>query len=72
MVIPAGRTYTYHYNGIGSTIAITDSGNNLVNEYSYTPFGEVSNQVELITQPFKFNGKYANNRDVSLGDTPTK
>ena len=23
-----------------------------------TPFGEVSNQVESITQPFKFNGKY--------------
>ena len=37
---------------------MTDSAMNLVNKYSYTPFGLITNQEETITQPFKYAGKY--------------
>ena len=58
MVLPDGRCYTYHYNGSGSTIAMTDSTKNIISTYFYTPFGEVANSSGLISQPFLFNGKY--------------
>jgi len=58
MIKPTGETYTYHYNGIGSTIAVTDQGKNVVNKYSYTPFGVLTNFEEAIPQPFKYAGQY--------------
>ena len=58
MVQPTGQTYTYHYNGIGSTIAVTDQNKNIVNKYSYTPFGILVAQERIITQPFKYAGKH--------------
>jgi len=58
MVKPTGETYTYHYNGIGSTIAMTDMDKNIVNKYSYTPFGLLANQEQNIPQPFKYAGKH--------------
>jgi YD repeat-containing protein len=39
MVTPSDQVYTYHYNATGSTIAMTDSGQNIVNKYAYDPFG---------------------------------
>jgi RHS repeat-associated protein len=54
MVTPSGQTYTYHYNAVGNTVAITDQSKNIANKYFYTPFGEVTNQQETISQPFKF------------------
>lgn len=58
MVTPADKVYCYHYNAIGSTIAITDQEQNLVNKYAYAPFGEILNEEEDIPQPFKFVGRY--------------
>jgi RHS repeat-associated protein len=59
MVTPAGDVYTYHFNAVGSTIAMTDSGQTVVNKYSYDPFGNVAaNSVENVPQPFKFVGQY--------------
>jgi RHS repeat-associated protein len=49
---------TYHYNAVGSTIAMTDAGQNIVNKYAYTPFGIIANEVENVQQPFKFVGQY--------------
>ncbi len=58
MVTPANETYCYHFNAVGSTIAMTDSAQNIVNKYSYDPFGKVVNQVEAVPQPFKFVGQH--------------
>ena len=58
MVKPTGETYTYHYNGTGHTIAMTDQNKNMVNKYFYTAFGLLNNQEETIPQPFKYAGKY--------------
>jgi RHS repeat-associated protein len=58
MVKPADSVYSYHYNAIGSTIALTDASQNVVNKYSYKPFGEIMSQTEAISQPFKYVGQY--------------
>jgi RHS repeat-associated protein len=60
MVVPGtpDQVYTYHYNAVGSTIAMTDSGQNVVNKYSYDAFGKVLNQIEAVPQPFKFVGQF--------------
>jgi RHS repeat-associated protein len=53
----AGR-YCYHFNGTGSTVALTDVNQNVVNSYAYDPFGTVLNQQETVPQPFKYVGQY--------------
>ena len=58
MVTPANAVYTYHYNAVGSTIAMTDSTQAIVNKYVYDPFGNILNQTEAVTQPFKFVGQH--------------
>lgn len=57
-VTPAGNAYHYHYDGIGSTIAITDSLGNVVNKYAYDAFGKVLSQTETISNPFKYVGRF--------------
>ena len=49
--------YFYHYDGLGSTIAITDSTGQVVNTYCYSPEGLVGAQ-ETIPNPFQYVGKY--------------
>jgi len=58
MVTSSDQLYVYHFNAVGSTVAITDSGQNIVNKYAYTPFGIIANQQETINQPFKFVGQH--------------
>jgi RHS repeat-associated protein len=50
--------YCYHFNGTGSTVAITDMNQNIINSYAYDPFGTVLNQQETVPQPFKYVGQY--------------
>ena len=47
--------YFYHYDGLGSTIAITDSDGEVVNSYAYSPEGLVGAQ-ETIPNPFQYIG----------------
>jgi RHS repeat-associated protein len=54
---PSAR-YCYHFNGTGSTVAITDMSQAVVNSYAYDPFGAILGQQEAITQTFKFVGQY--------------
>jgi len=58
MVTVAGDIYCYHFNATGSTIAMTNSSQTVVNKYAYTPFGIISQQVEAVSQPFKYVGQY--------------
>jgi RHS repeat-associated protein len=55
---PSGSTYFYHYNGSGNTIAMTDSGGNMVNKYAYDEFGNLVNVEESVLNPFLFVGQY--------------
>jgi RHS repeat-associated protein len=58
MVTPGNQTYCYHFNAVGSTIAMTDSTQSVVNKYSYDPFGNITNYVEVVAQLFKFVGQH--------------
>ncbi len=56
-VTTSGR-YCYHFNGTGSTVALTDQTQAVVNSYAYDPFGEIVGRQETFPQPFKFVGQY--------------
>ena len=57
-IIPSNQSYFYHFDGLGSTIAITDSSGNAVNKYAYDEHGNVLNQDEAISNPFKYVGHF--------------
>jgi RHS repeat-associated protein len=57
-ITPQNQAYYYHYDGLGSTIAITDSTGSIVNQYAYDAHGKVISQTEGISNPFKYVGKY--------------
>lgn len=54
--------YYYHYDFRGSTIAITDSIQEVIQTYSYDNFGKVSdaqgNYTTTVSNPFTYVGKY--------------
>jgi RHS repeat-associated protein len=56
-VTPTNDYYYYHYDGLGSTVAITDSTAQIVNAYAYSPYGLLGAQ-ETITNPFTYVGQY--------------
>jgi len=57
-ITPSNESYFYHFDGIGSTVAITDSSGAIVNKYSYDEHGKVLNQEEAIPNPFKYVGRF--------------
>lgn len=60
------NTYYYQYDGLGSTVAITDINGTVVNKYVYDDFGNLAtNSVEAIANPLKYVGKYGVQTDVN-------
>jgi RHS repeat-associated protein len=57
-ITPSNQSYFYHFDGIASTVGISDSSGNMVNKYAYDAFGKVLNQEETIPNPFKYVGEY--------------
>ncbi|MCX6693372.1 MAG: PKD domain-containing protein [Methanomicrobiales archaeon] len=55
---PAGNRSYYHFTPTGHTSEITTSTGMVVNQYTYTPFGEYRQKVEGIANPFKYVGEY--------------
>ncbi|NCC59761.1 MAG: DUF11 domain-containing protein, partial [Verrucomicrobiae bacterium] len=54
--ISGDQSWWYHYDGIGSTLNVTDNDGLLVNHYLYEPFGAVAWALETIPNPFRFVG----------------
>ncbi len=57
-MVKNNQVYTYHHNALGSTVAITNNSNVIINTYSYPPYGTLVDQKETIKQPFKYVGQY--------------
>jgi RHS repeat-associated protein len=57
-ITPSNQAYFYHFDGIASTIGISDLSGNMVNKYAYDAFGKVLNQEEAIPNPFKYVGQF--------------
>lgn len=51
-----GKTYYPHYDGMGNVVAVTDENENVVEETTYTAFGEVVSKTSSITNPFGYKG----------------
>jgi RHS repeat-associated protein len=56
-ITPGNQYYFYHYDSLGSTIAITDNAGQVVNTYCYSPEGLVGAQ-ETILNPFTYVGRF--------------
>lgn len=54
----AGVYHFYHGDYRGSTVAMTDAGQNISHKYQYDAFGAVLNKVEANANPFQYVGKY--------------
>lgn len=48
----------YHYNGIGSTVALTESSQNVTDAYVYDSFGSLLSQLGSTPNPFQFVGQF--------------
>ena len=52
----AGKTYYYHYDGLGSVSDLTDDQGNVVERYTYDVYGQPS-QLSSVGNPFLFTGR---------------
>ena len=50
------RSY-YHFDPVGSTVAIVDASGQVLNSYAYLPFGELADSVETSTNLFTYVGR---------------
>jgi RHS repeat-associated protein len=56
-VADGNAVYHYHYDGLGSVVALTDSAGNAVQLYEYSAFGRVAASDPNHTNPFLFTGR---------------
>jgi len=52
------RIYYYHFDGLGSVIALTNASGSMVERYSYDVFGQPSNTSD-VNNPYLFTGRTA-------------
>lgn len=60
------KVYFYHFDRVGSTLALSDSSGTVTDKYAYDPYGEVSHQGSS-PQPFTFVGKWGVRQEGSTG-----
>ncbi len=51
------KDYYYLYNGHGDVVQIVDTSGNVVNSYNYDVWGNITSQVEGISNSFKYAGE---------------
>jgi RHS repeat-associated protein len=57
IAVNGGETkYYYHFDGLGSVVALSDSGADVVEKYSYDVYGE-PNTISGIGNPYMFTGR---------------
>ena len=57
-ITPSGDARYYHYDSIGSTVALSDAAGNVTDSYAYDPFGQVLNVQGAANNPFKYVGQF--------------
>ncbi len=53
-----GTTRTYHYDYLGSTVAITDDSGQVTDRAEFDPYGTPTHRAGVTDTPFLFNGRY--------------
>jgi len=51
-----GQTYFHHYDGEANTRQVTDNNQNIVEQATYTAFGEIVEKTSSIINPFGYKG----------------
>jgi RHS repeat-associated protein len=54
----AGKTKTYHFDQVGSTIARTDDSGKVIGRAEYSAYGLVAMQTGDMATPFQYNGQW--------------
>lgn len=57
-ITPDGGVRHYHYDPVGSTVALTDGDGNVTDRYAYDPFGQLRNQQGATANPFRYVGRF--------------
>jgi RHS repeat-associated protein len=57
-VLPDETAYYYNFDSRGSTVALTDTFQNVTDSYAYGPFGEVLATGGASSNPFRYLGRY--------------
>jgi len=55
-VSDSNKKYYYHFDGLGSVVALSDSSANIIERYSYDVFGE-PNTTSTVGNPYMFTGR---------------
>ncbi len=55
-VADSNTVYYYHFDGLGSVVALSDVNGVIVEEYSYDVFGE-PNRLSDVDNPYLFTGR---------------
>ncbi len=53
-----GTSYHYLYDGTGSVIGLTNSSGQLVNTYTYDPYGNSLTKTEQVPNPYQYQASY--------------
>lgn len=62
----AGGDYSsYHFDHLGSTVALTNETGSVTDRFQYTPYGELIYRSGSTATPFLFNGQYGVMADAS-------
>jgi RHS repeat-associated protein len=64
----SGQDSVYHYDGQGSTLALTDANGNATDTYAYSAFGEVTSQTGSTVNSFRYIGEQQYYYDTETGE----
>jgi RHS repeat-associated protein len=53
----AGNLSVYHFDSLGSTVALTNQSGAITDRYAYDPFGRIVGRTGTADNPFTFNGR---------------
>lgn len=63
-----GADSVYHYDGQGSTLALTNAAGDVTDTYANSAFGEVTERTGNTVNPFQFGGQKGYYRDEETGE----
>ena len=57
-VADSNKAYYYHFDGLGSVVALSDSAGDTVQTYEYSVYGQVAAEdPEFLTNLYMFTGR---------------
>jgi RHS repeat-associated protein len=64
----SGLDSVYHFDGVGSTLALTNANSDVTDTYAYAVFGESTMHAGSTVNPFQYIGQKEYFRDIETGE----